>query len=238
MIGPSGRLSFPGYTFEPEISVGQFVHSYLNDLIDFVSMHALSAYTAIFLAALLEAIPIFGSIIPGSTVILALSALVASGNLKLVPVLAAAFLGAVIGDGLAYLVGYRSKESVLHAWPMSKYPHLVEDSKNFFHKYGTLAVFFARFVPPVRAFVPITAGALSMPPIRFFAVNILAVGIWAPAMVLPGVLAGSAAEQWGAKAEHYALPLVGGIIVIGAAVWAIYHCRKARQAAAANIQTK
>ena len=214
------------------------MHSYLTELIDFVSLHALSAYTAIFLAALFEAIPIFGSIIPGSTVILALSALVPSGNLKLAPVLAAAFLGAVIGDGLAYLVGYRSKESVLHNWPMSKYPNLVEDSKNFFHKYGTLAVFFARFVPPVRAFVPITAGALSMPPVKFFAVNILAVGLWAPAMVLPGVLAASAVEQWGVKVKHYGWPLVGGIIAIGAVVWGIYHWRKVRQVAAANIPTK
>lgn len=202
--------------------------TYLHDLIGFVSIHALSAYAAIFLAALLEAVPIFGSIIPGSTVIVALSTLVPSGNLKLAPVLLAAFFGAVIGDSLAYLVGYRSKERVLSAWPMSKYPNLVEDSKNFFHKYGPLAVFFARFVPPVRAFVPITAGALSMPPARFFAVNAVAVGLWAPAMVLPGIVAASLIEQWGVKVKHYGWPLVGGIIAIGAVAWAIYHWRKLR----------
>ncbi len=213
------------------------MHTYLNDLIAFVSMHALSAYTAIFLAALFEAIPIFGSIIPGSTVILALSALVPSGNLKLAPVLAAAFFGAVIGDGLAFLFGYRSQQTVLTNWPMSKYPKLIDESTSFFHRYGTLAVFFARFVPPVRAFVPIVAGALNMPPLKFFAVNIIAVGLWAPAMVLPGVLAGSAAEEWGAKAEHYALPLVGGIILIGGAVWAIYHWRKTRQIGTAEKST-
>jgi membrane-associated protein len=207
------------------------VHSYLNELIDFVSMHALSAYTAIFCAALFEAIPIFGSIIPGSTVIVALSALIPSGNLKLAPVLLAAFSGAVIGDGIAYLVGYRSKESVLRAWPMSKYPNLIAESTSFFHRFGTPAVFLARFVPPVRAFVPIVAGALSMPPVKFFAVNILAVGLWAPAMVLPGVAAGSAVEQWGVKVKHYGWPLVGGIILAGAVAWAIYHWRKARTAA-------
>ena len=208
--------------------------SYLDKLIDFVSLHALSAYTAIFFAALLEAVPIFGSIIPGSTVILALSALVPSGNLHLIPVLSAAFAGAVLGDGLAFLAGYSAKRAVLSAWPMSKYPALVAESEAFFHRHGTLAVFFARFVPPVRAFVPITAGALGMPPQKFYAVNILAVLLWAPAMVLPGVLAGSAAEQWGAKAEHYALPLVGGLIVIGAGAWAFQYWRKHRRLAAAN----
>lgn len=45
-------------------------------------------------------------------------------------------------------------------------------------------------------------------------------------MILPGVLAGSAAEQWGAKAEHYALPLVSGIIAIGCLGWALFCWRK------------
>ena len=202
--------------------------SYLSQLIDFVSSHALLAYIAIFLSALLEAVPIFGSIIPGSTVILALSALVPSGNLHLLPVLSAAFAGAVLGDGLAFLIGNRAK-GILSKWPMSRYPALVADSENFFNRYGTLAVFFARFVPPVRAFVPITAGALGMPWQKFYSVNVAAVLIWAPAMVLPGVLAGSAAEQWGAKAEHYAVPLVGGLILIGAGAWAFRSWRKSRR---------
>ncbi len=214
------------------------MQSYLSQLIEFVSVHALSAYSVIFAAALLEAVPIFGSIIPGSTVILALSALVPGGNLKLAPVLASAFLGAVIGDGVAYLIGYRAKESVLQSWPMSKYPTLVAESEAFFHRYGTLAVFFARFVPPVRAFVPITAGALSMPPIQFFAVNALAVALWAPAMVLPGVLAGSAVEQWGVKLKHYGMPLAISAVVIGAAALAYYHWRKTRKLAIVSADKK
>ena len=58
-------------------------------------------------------------------------------------------------------------------------------------------MFFARFLPPIRAFVPITAGALDMPPLRFYAVNIPAILLWAPAHVLPGVLAVSALHQYG-----------------------------------------
>ena len=72
----------------------------LNSLIAFVSAHAWLAYLTLFLAALLEAVPVVGSVIPGSTVILALSALVPGGDLQLGPVLAAAFAGAVLGDGI------------------------------------------------------------------------------------------------------------------------------------------
>ena len=49
--------------------------SFIDPLLAFVSAHAWLAYLTIFVAALLEAVPIVGSVIPGSTVILALSAL-------------------------------------------------------------------------------------------------------------------------------------------------------------------
>lgn len=213
-------------------SIGRQVASYLHQLIGFVSLHAALAYTAIFLAALLEAVPILGSLIPGSTVILALSALVPAGSLHLAPVLIAAIIGALIGDGLAYWIGHISQRRVLTSWPMSNYPMLMARSEAFFHRYGTLAVFLARFVPPVRAVVPITAGALGMPPRQFYPINAIAVLIWAGAHVLSGALAGSAAEQWGMKIEHYGLPLVGGIIAIGCLVIGLQQWRSRRGAAA------
>lgn len=204
--------------------------SHLDQLTGFVSLHALLAYTAIFLAAFLEAVPILGSLVPGSTVILALSALVPSGSLHLTPVLAAAIAGALLGDGLAYWIGHISQRKVLTSWPMSNYPLLVARSETFFHRYGTLAVFLARFVPPVRAVVPVTAGALGMPPQRFYPVNAAAILLWASAHVLSGALAGSAAEQWGMKIEHYGWPLAGGIIAIGTIAVGVYHWRNRRGA--------
>jgi len=71
----------------------------IDPLIAFVSDHATLAYLTIFLAALLEAIPIAGSVIPGTTIILALSALIPGGELRLQWVLLAAIIGAVLGDG-------------------------------------------------------------------------------------------------------------------------------------------
>src|SRR3979411_765785 len=96
---------------------------------------------------------------------------------------------------------------------MSRYPGVVAQSEAFFHHWGTLAVFFARFVAPIRAFVPITAGALGMSPLRFYPVNIAAILLWAPAHILPGVLAVSALERTGGlvglegAAKHSRIPL-------------------------------
>ncbi len=204
---------------------------HLSHLIDVVGAHALLAYLVIALAAFLEAVPIAGSLIPGSTVILALSALVPSGHLHLAPVLAAAMLGALSGDGLAFWVGHRAQRRILDAWPLSNYPALVAECEAFFQRHGIWAVFFARFVPPIRAVAPITAGALGMRPIHFAATMTLAILLWAPAMVLPGLIAGSALEQWGLKVRHYGWPLVGGLLILGCAVWAFTVWRRRQQPA-------
>ena len=121
-----------------------------------------------------------GSVIPGSTIIFALSALIPGGELRLEWVLAVAVAGALLGDGSAFWFGHRAKREILSSWPLSKYPRVIARSEAFFNRWGALAVFFARFVPPIRAFVPITAGALGMPPLRFYATNIPAILLWAP----------------------------------------------------------
>ena len=200
----------------------------IDPLIAFVSAHAGLAYFTLFLAALLEAVPVLGSVIPGSTIILALSALVPGGELRLEWVLAAAIAGALLGDGSAFWIGHRSQREILNAWPLANYPRVVAQSEAFFHRWGALAVFFARFVPPIRAFVPITAGALGMAPLRFYAVNIPAILLWAPAHVLPGVLAVSALHRYGGFvthagiAKHYWILTVAGVaLILGLASWTI-----------------
>ncbi|HSZ95672.1 MAG TPA: DedA family protein [Bradyrhizobium sp.] len=202
--------------------------SLIDPLIAFVSAHAWLAYLTLFLAALLEAVPIVGAVIPGSTIIFALSALVPGGELQLGWVLLAAIAGALLGDGSAFLLGYREQREILKTWPLSNYPRLVSQSEAFFNRWGTLAVFFARFVPPIRAFVPITAGALGMTPPMFYAVNIPAVLLWAPAHVLPGVLAVSALHRYGGFAPHegiakhyWILAVIVGALIIALASWAI-----------------
>jgi membrane-associated protein len=204
---------------------------HLSELVDLVAAHAPLAYLVIALAAGLEAVPIAGALIPGSTVILALSALVPSGHLHLAPVLATAILGALAGDGLAFWIGHRAQHKILETWPLSNYPALIAQSEAFFQRHGTWAVFFARFVPPIRAVAPITAGALGMPPARFAATITPAILLWAPAMILPGVLAGSALERWGLEAKHYGWPLAGGLLIFGCAVWAFQNWRTRRQLA-------
>ncbi|CAN7605589.1 DedA family protein [Bradyrhizobium sp. LjRoot220] len=202
--------------------------SFLDPFIAFVSAHPWLAYLTLFLAALLEAVPVVGSLVPGSTIILALSALVPGGELKLWAVLAAAIAGAAIGDGSAFWIGHRSQRQILGVWPLKNYPAVVTQSEAFFQSRGSLAVFFARFVPPIRAFVPVTAGALGMPPLRFYGINIPAILVWAMAHVMPGVLAVSALHEYFGLPHHrstgkhlWMLAVLGGALIVALAIWII-----------------
>ena len=165
--------------------------------------------------------PVAGSFVPGSTVILSLSALIPAGDLNLAGVVAAAIGGAILGDGLAYWLGHRHPDRIRTLWPLNKYPKVVERSEAFFRKYGDAAVFLARFLPPVPAFVPITAGALGMTPRRFFPIDVVAILCWAPAHVVPGMLAGTAYGHAGAIAGHLTIPIVAGVVAVGLLIWAI-----------------
>jgi membrane protein DedA with SNARE-associated domain len=71
------------------------------------------AYGAVFLLALSEAIPVVGALVPGSALIIGISALVPAGIVKLLPLLIAAAIGAIIGDGLSYGLGHRYQTFVV-----------------------------------------------------------------------------------------------------------------------------
>jgi membrane-associated protein len=197
------------------------VGAYIDQFVGFAGSHAWLAYAAVFVAAVLEAVPVFGSFIPGSTIILALSGLAGSGSLDLVGVIAAAITGGLIGDNTAFFIGRSHSRTILTAWPMSRYPALVARSEALFERYGSLSVFFARFVPPVRAFVPALAGALGMSPLKFVALNVPSVTMWALAHILPGAFAVFAAEQRGGLPGLQGTSHLGWIGLVGLAALAL-----------------
>jgi membrane-associated protein len=60
------------------------------------------------------------------------------------------------------------------------------DAKDFFEKYGSKAVIFARFIPIVRTFIPVVAGIVSMDKKKFMFFNILGSFLWSFIMIYAG----------------------------------------------------
>lgn len=190
--------------------------AYLYTFIDFVAAYRHWAYVLVFLIAFSESLPVIGAVIPGSTAIVGISALVPSGAVDLVPLLLAAIAGAIVGDGFAFWLGYRYREQIVRMWPLSRHPEVITKGAEFFDRHGAKSVLLARFTPPVRPFVPLVAGILHMPMLRFYVANVLSALAWAPAYVFPGVLLGASLALAGAVAGRLAVLLV----LLAGALWA------------------
>jgi membrane protein DedA with SNARE-associated domain len=191
--------------------------SYFAGIVDFIGGHPHYALTAIFLLALSEAIPVIGTIVPGSTLIIGICALATGAHINPWPLLGAAIAGAIFGDGLSFWLGRRYHREILLRWPLNRYPQLIDRSEAFIKTYGAASVFLARFIAVVRAFVPLVAGILGMSSRQFYAVNILSALVWAPAHVFPGVLLGMALSVAGLSPGRLAILLIVGLIAVSAA---------------------
>lgn len=193
----------------------------LNTVIAFAAAHRGMAYALAFAMAMAEALPVIGTVVPGSLIIVGLGALVPGGTLALVPLLIWSALGAIAGDGLSYLLGRHFDDNVVRLWPLSRHPELIAKGEALFRAHGGKAVFAARFVQGPRAFLPLAAGILRMPAYRFFAVNILSALLWAPAHVLVGALVGGSLAVAGAVAGRLAVLMAIAIALLLLSVWLV-----------------
>ncbi|WP_257285565.1 VTT domain-containing protein [Endozoicomonas sp. SESOKO1] len=150
---------------------------------------------AIAMVACLESLVAVGIVLPGVAMLFALAAIAGAASMSVYPILLWAFLGAVVGDGVSYLLGYYYHERVRCWWPFNRHPQLLERGEDFFSKYGVLSVVTGRFVGPVRPIIPAVAGMMGMVPGYFFTVNVISALAWSPVYLLPGYLTG-AALQW------------------------------------------
>jgi len=162
----------------------------------------------VFLVAFGESLALIGIVVPGATLMIVFGALIAGHFLPFWPTVLAAFLGAVLGDGLSFWLGARYHVRLATLWPLSRYPHLLPQGEAFFKRHGGKSVFLGRFFGPIRAIIPAVAGMAHMPAARFYLINIASALVWAPAYLLPGILFGASLQLASEYAGRITLLLV------------------------------
>lgn len=89
------------------------------------------------------------------------------------------------------------------------------DAQEFFEKYGSKAVIFARFIPIVRTFIPVIAGIVSMDKKKFVFFNILGSFLWSFIMIFAGhYLYELFLEKFKIDLKHYIEYIVIGIVLV------------------------
>ena len=119
------------------------------------------------------------------------------------------FAAAVIGDQVGYQFGKRVGASLFER-PDSKLfkrKHLLK-AQVFFEQHGARTIVLARFVPIVRTFAPVLAGASKMDYKVFVRYNVLGGALWAIGVTTAGYLLGKRFEWLGDRIELLSIVIV------------------------------
>jgi membrane protein DedA with SNARE-associated domain len=131
--------------------------------------------------------------VPGETALLVGVFLATQGRLSVVVVAVVAWVGAVVGDNLGYLIGRRWGTRLVRAPAVGRFysPERLERAEAFFERRGWVAVFAGRFIALLRIFAGPLAGMHRMPWPRFVLANAAGGACWVAVIVLVGWAIGS-----------------------------------------------
>jgi membrane-associated protein len=134
-------------------------------------------------------------------------------------------VAAIVGDSISYAIG-RSLGPKLFTKPNSflfNQKHL-KTAHDFYEKYGGKTIVLARFVPIVRTFAPVVAGAATMEYRAFLYYNVTGGLLWIWSMLLLGYWLGNAIPGLDKQVDKLALVIV--FISVLPIVWEWYKGRK------------
>lgn len=128
-----------------------------------------------------------GFFLPGDSLLVTAGLFAARGDLDIVWLNLAAAAAAIVGDATGYWIGVRTGRTLANR-PDSllfRRDHL-RRTEAFYRRHGGKTIVIARFMPIVRTFAPVVAGAAMMGYRRFVAYNIVGGIGWVASMTLTG----------------------------------------------------
>ena len=163
-----------------------------------------------------------GFFFPGDTLLLSAGILAAAGQLSIVWAIIVIALAAIAGDNTGYHIGrklgprlFKKKDGVIF-----RHDYIMK-AESFYEKYGTKTMLIAHFVPIVRSFAPVTAGAGKMNYKQFVIFDAIGDIVWAISITLFGYFVGSKIPG----IQKYIEPLLLGIVLV-TLVPTVYHALK------------
>ena len=181
-------------------------------------IHAITGLgiAAILLVVYAESGLLIGFVLPGDSLLFTAGYMVNQEILRLFghPLnihffVAAIALMAILGDSTGYAFGHKVGRK-LFLKPNSRFfkKKYLEQAEQFYQKHGSLTIVLARFVPIVRTFAPIVAGASKMHYNTFLLFNIVGGALWAAIFTYLGYFAGEILTRAGVNIEVAAIIII------------------------------
>lgn len=130
--------------------------------------------------------------LPGDSLLFTAGLLASSGIIH-VPVwlvIVVAFAAAALGDQVGYWLGHRFGRRLFKPDARLLKTRYLDEAETFFQKYGGLALILGRFVPVVRTYVPLAAGASKYHYRKFLLWNLTGAAAWTVIVSVLGVVLG------------------------------------------------
>lgn len=183
------------------------LHSILDPLIIIKTLGLLGVVIITFVESGL----FFGFFLPGDSLLFTAGFLASQDLISIWWLLILCFIAAVAGDSVGYYFG-RKTGPMIFKREDSLFFHKkhIEKAKVFYDKHGKKTIFFARFIPIIRTFVPIVAGIANMDYKTFIRYNLIGGFVWTWGMLGAGYILGNLIPN----AEKYLTPIILTIIAV------------------------
>lgn len=179
---------------------------------------------------------LIGFFLPGDSLLFTAGLLSAQGvaGLPLWALLVTAPIAAVAGNLVGYWIGFKAGPAVFNR-PESRLfrREYVEQAHDFFQRYGARTIVLARFVPVVRTFAAVMAGASRMTFAVFAAYSVLGGILWGAGVTLLGYFLGQIAFV----RAHVELMIIAVVVlsIVPIAVEALRSRRRGRRPGTATV---
>src|SRR5688572_4022 len=102
------------------------MHDFIGSLLNWLNAHPNFSGLVTFIISAAESVAIIGTIVPGTVMMTAIGTLAGGGVIPLWPTICWAILGAILGDGISYWIGYYFKDRLKSIWPFRTHPEILE----------------------------------------------------------------------------------------------------------------
>jgi len=156
-----------------------------------IATYGFWTYLILFIIIFCETGLVVTPYLPGDSMLFVAGALAGAGLLNIEVLIVSLIIAAVLGDSANYWIGHTTGMKVLD-WKCSfvKTEHL-DQTQEYFKKYGGFTIVIARFIPFIRTFAPFLAGVGKMSYRWFITYNITGAVLWVSAFTLTGFFFGS-----------------------------------------------
>lgn len=168
-----------------------FIRQFFETVYNVPELIRIGGLLGMFIVVFAETGLLIGFFLPGDSLLVTAGLFAAAGHFDILWLNLALMVAAVAGDATGYWIGHRAGMAIYDR-PDSFFfrrKHLIA-AQDFYERHGGKTIVIARFMPIIRTFAPVVAGAATMTYRRFAIYNVVGGIGWVASMTLTGYFLG------------------------------------------------